>query len=206
MFLNGELNKPPLQVFVGVGAFEQQVFGLINVAQAEGWTDDLIAALAEQRSRNILVRNLPDALRMAASKVPPTLAAAGVTLEKLVRDAGFDDFWPWAEKYAAIGQATCRIEYAATGGMGYGTGFLVADDLVLTNFHVVEDHISNKLDPADIRCRFDYARDAKGLDQGKLVPLADGAPGSWPKVPTTRPTFRAPEFLPLTGSILPCSG
>ena len=64
MFLNGELNKPPLRNFAGDPPFEQQVFELIKVAQAEGWTEALVSALQEQRPRNILIRNLPDALRM----------------------------------------------------------------------------------------------------------------------------------------------
>ena len=92
MFLNGELNKPPLRNFVGAPPFEQQVFGLIRVAQAEGWTDDLIAALSEQRARNVLIHNLPDALRMATSEAELRVVAAGLTLERIVRDAGFNDF------------------------------------------------------------------------------------------------------------------
>ena len=177
MFLVGELGKEPLNVFVGPGPLQVQAFQLINFAQADGWTEELIAALVTQKSGNILIRNLPDALRMAASTVPPSLAATGITLEKIVRAAGFDDLRPWAERLTAIGQATCRIEYPVNGKTGYGTGFLVADDLVLTNFHVVEDHISNKLKPEDVRCRFDYARDANALEQGQAVSLAPG--DSW---------------------------
>ncbi len=75
----------------------------------------------------------------------------------------------------AIGQAVCRIEFPSGGGTGYGTGLLVADDLVLTNYHVVEDHISGKLDATQLRCRFDYARDVAGLNDGRLVALAAGA-------------------------------
>ena len=71
-----------------------------------------------------------------------------------------------------IGQTICRIETAH--GTTYGTGLLVADDRVLTNYHVVENHIAGKLDPASIRCRFDYARDATGLDKGRTVTLAAG--------------------------------
>jgi Trypsin-like peptidase domain len=54
---------------------------------------------------------------------------------------------------------------------------LVSCDSVLTNYHVVENHIRGELDPATISCRFDYARDTKGLDEGRLVGLAAGS--SW---------------------------
>src|SRR6185437_2188018 len=83
----------------------------------------------------------------------------------------------WAEKMAAIGQALCRIEFPTALGTGYGTGFLVSSDSILTNYHVVENHIKGTLNPATISCRFDYARDTKGLDEGRLVGLAAGS--SW---------------------------
>ncbi len=174
MFLTGDLNKPALNVIVAPGPLEDQVFELIKVAHSEGWTEDLVAGLQAARSRNHLVRNLSDALRMAASQLPPAAVAADMTLEKIVRGGGFADLHAWAEKLSGIGQATCRIEYAANGGTGYGTGILVGDDLVLTNFHVVQDHIEKNRGGAGIGCRFDYARDAKGLDEGRRVPLADG--------------------------------
>jgi hypothetical protein len=167
MFLSDRLNKPPLRNFVGALPFDEQVFKLIGSAQAVGWTEALVGALQQERPDNILVRNLPDALRVTASEA----------LEKIVKGAGFVDFRPWTEKIVGIGQAVARIECPANGGVSYGTGILIADDLILTNYHVVEDHITDKLNSASIRCRFDYARDAKGLDQGRQVPLAAGA--SW---------------------------
>jgi hypothetical protein len=177
IFLSDSLNKRPLSTSVGALPYEHQIFKLIEDAEAEGWTVDLIAALQTERPRNSLVRNLADALRMATNEAAPGPNAAERTLEKIVRGAGFDDLLPWAEKLTGIGQATCRIEFPADGGVGYGTGFLVADDLVLTNYHVVEEHIGGTRNPADIRCRFDYARDARGLEEGRLVSLAAGE--SW---------------------------
>lgn len=174
MFLNDELGKPPAANFAGGANFEQLVFNMIRAAQAEGWTDDLIPALQASRPRNRLIRNLPDALRLAAVEGPPRPAAAGFSLEKIVSGGGFADLRIWADKMTAIGQALCRIEFPTKKGTGYGTGFLVSDDFVLTNYHVVEDHIREKLDPATIICRFDYARDAKGLDPGHPVGLAAG--------------------------------
>jgi hypothetical protein len=174
MLLGSELSKPPVDTFAGGANLEQKVFNMIRSAQAEGWTGDLIAALQANRPRNTLVRNLPDALRLAATGAPPRPPAGGMTLEKIVSGGGFADLRIWAEKMTTIGQALCRIEFPTPKGTGYGTGFLVSEDCVLTNFHVVEDHVAGKLDPAAIACRFDYARDAKGLDEGRLVALAAG--------------------------------
>jgi hypothetical protein len=177
MFLDSELKKPALAVFAGGANTEQQIFNMIRVARAEGWTGDLIAALQSNRPQNPLVRNLPDALRLATMDAPPARSKSGLTLEKIVSNGGFADLRFWAEKMVAIGQALCRIEFPTALGTGYGTGFLVSSDSVLTNYHVVENHIKGKLDPATISCRFDYARDAKGLDEGRLVGLAAGS--SW---------------------------
>jgi Trypsin-like peptidase domain/Effector-associated domain 1 len=177
MFLASELNKPPLAVFAAGANLEQQIFMMIKVAKAEGWTSELIAALQASPPRNLLVRNLPDALRLATTDAPPRPAAGGLTLEKIVSGGGFADLRIWAERMMAIGQALCRIEFPTAGGIGYGTGFLVSSDCVLTNYHVVESHIGGKLNPATITCRFDYARDTKGLDEGRLVGLAAGP--SW---------------------------
>jgi hypothetical protein len=188
MFLASELNKPPLAVFAGGANLEQQIFTMIRVAQAEGWTGDLIAALQASRPRNLLVRNLPDALRLATVDVPPRPAVGGMTLEKIVSGGGFADLRLWAERMMAIGQALCRIEFPTDGGIGYGSGFLVSSDCVLTNYHVVESHIGGKLNPATISCRFDYARDTKGLDEGRLVGLAAGP--SWIVAHPDRGSFR----------------
>src|SRR5262245_14909981 len=92
-FLSDRLDKPSLRNFVGALAFEDQVFGLIKAAQAKGWTEALVDALQQEVPDNILVRNLPDALRMAVNE----------TLEKIVKGAGFVDLRPWTEKMVAIG-------------------------------------------------------------------------------------------------------
>ena len=108
------------------------------------------------------------------SEASPKAIAIGSTFEKMVKGAGFVDSQAMVEKkMSRIGQAVCRIEYPANEGQG--TGFLVADDLVLTNYHVVEQHIDNKRPPAEIRCRFDYARDVTGLEEGEAVALAEGS-------------------------------
>ena len=55
-----------------------------------------------------------------------------------------------------------------------GTGFLVAPDLCLTNYHVVRPLIDQAADPARARLRFDYKRAADGtvVSEGMLFTLA----------------------------------
>lgn len=172
-FLWEELDKN-LEDFAG-NTRDDRIFSLIRDAQAEGWLSDLIAKLQAYRPNNSLVRNLPDALRLGEAKKSAVGPDDKGSLEKIVRDGGFVDLRGWSEKMAEIGQATCRIEVQLDEGKSYGTGVLIADDLVLTNYHVVEDHITGTRGPAGIGCRFDYAMDVRGLDEGTLVSLADPA-------------------------------
>jgi hypothetical protein len=174
VFLKEELDKPALDDFTAGDNREERIFSLIQVAEAEGWLTDLIAKLQAFRPNNSLVRNLPDALRLGNATQNAVAPHDQMSLEKLVRNSGFADLRLWAERMSEIGQATCRIEVQLEQGITYGTGFLVTDDLVLTNYHVVEDHIRDQKESTSIGCRFDYAMDVQGLDQGKVIPLVSG--------------------------------
>src|SRR5262249_44248823 len=66
-------------------------------------------------------------------------------------------------RFLALQGQVCRIEAAAS-----GTGFLVAPDLVLTNFHVLEGEIGVG-NCAGVLCRFDYLSESS---RGTAVRLA----------------------------------
>jgi len=87
-------------------------------------------------------------------------------------------------------RAVCRIEPQPQqdGTAGYGTGYLVAPDVVMTNFHVAEPFW---LDPARakrVRLRFDYetAVNGVGTEEGREYALrtewsaSDAATAEWP--------------------------
>jgi len=154
LLLQDDLDRQPVRNIVPRAGFETMVGELVRRAVMAGWAQDLIEA-ARARSANQRLENLPMALRIAGVEADPRLAGS---LESLVRAGGFEDFTLWANQFADIQRWVCRIEYpAAQGSVGYGTGFLIAPDLVLTNYHVVEAHQRQELDPSAIRCRFDYA-------------------------------------------------
>src|SRR4030081_1901342 len=45
-------------------------------------------------------------------------------------------------------------------GSGKGSGFLIANDLVMTNYHVVFDNDANKFfEPDRVKCRFNFFSD-----------------------------------------------
>jgi len=95
-------------------------------------------------------------------------AVAEGGLERMVRKEGFADWGLWVNRMAEIGRRICSIQYPIGVKLGGGTGFLVADDLVLTNYHVIEDHSAKALDPAQIDCQFDLAVGSAGATSAKL--------------------------------------
>ncbi len=87
MFLQDKLNTPPLDNFAAGSNYVQKVFNAIRAAQAEGWTGNLVGAVQADRPNNRLVRNLPDALRLA--EAPGAPRAPAMSLEKIVSGGGF---------------------------------------------------------------------------------------------------------------------
>jgi hypothetical protein len=75
----------------------------------------------------------------------------------------------WREKLAQVEGQVCRIEL---NGEARGTGFLVGPDLVLTNYHVLEDVIEGRTPAAAATCRFDYKVLAdRTTSEGVTAPL-----------------------------------
>jgi hypothetical protein len=187
MLLQDSLDKPGLATLVAPAGFAIMVFHLINVTQREGWTDQLIAA-AELASHNPRLRELrqtleaSEAIDLAAvdSRVKLSAPKSG-GLERMVReDGGFADWGLWVNRMTEIGRRICRIEYPVGVKMGGGTGFLVANDLVLTNYHVIEQHQQGAREAAQILCRFDFAVGAGAHTPVKLAAgwLVDFSPAS----------------------------
>ena len=76
----------------------------------------------------------------------------------------------------AIRNAIARIDVVQQGrGIGRGTGFLVADGLVLTLLHVVADRNRQSLaaDPGGMVLHFPAASPKAGIDSGNWDRLAD---------------------------------
>jgi hypothetical protein len=158
-----------LDVIVGSARFEKEVFDLIEWAGKRAKLDQLIGAVAAER---------PDlASTLAFSAAPPATGAEPSRLERLVRyGEGIDRFGPMMERFLALQGQVCRIE-AALGG----TGFLVAPDLVLTNYHVLEREIA-KQDFSGVVCRFDFLSESsrgvavRPVESGCCLAYARDAP------------------------------
>lgn len=145
-----------LDVIVGSGRRDKEVFDLIEWAGQRGRLDQLIAGVTAERPHLVTT--------LAFSAHPPAATTEPSRLERLVRNGeGIDRFGPMMERFLALQGQVCRIE-AALGG----TGFLVAPDLVLTNYHVLEREIARR-DFSDVVCRFDFLSESS---RGVTVRLA----------------------------------
>jgi len=141
------------------------VFGLIEEAEAGGWTAELIVAACRSNPSNPLLRDIAQALELAPS-IPPKLE-----LQRIIEKANaFLDVATWRNRLGEIENKVCCIELKSGGTLLSGTGFLVAPDVVITNHHVMKpviDTINNPAGkphakPSDVILRFDYKRTADG--------------------------------------------
>jgi hypothetical protein len=137
-------------------------------ARGEGWLAEWVrqARLDKPRSPKLLLLNRT--LELTSAPLPDSL---GRNLEDIVRaDGGFQDLIPWVEKLEALAHRTCRIECPVN--TACGTGWLVGPDLLLTNWHVIEDALSDAAIAKEYVCRFDYAVTAAGTRPGVEVRFA----------------------------------
>jgi Effector-associated domain 1/Trypsin-like peptidase domain len=170
--------------------YRSRVFRLIRVADAEGWLLGLIGAAREAR---------PDHPALQALAADLGLATAPASLERIIRDSvPFVDVSTWRARLGELEAQVCRVEIPAGPGSAIGTGFLVAPDLCLTNYHVVTPLIDRTADPARARLRFDYKRAAEGtvVSEGTMFTLAR----DW--LVAARPPS-AVDRLPGPGDLLP---
>ena len=101
-----------------------------------------------------------EARRLAVQRDVADPLAARVRLERILKGNDLSDI-SYLEQGLAAGRPVCRIVLRRNGSLvGYGTGFLVAPGVLLTNEHVFED-------PSCVResiAQFRYERDVHGLE------------------------------------------
>ncbi|WP_414581386.1 effector-associated domain EAD1-containing protein [Scytonema sp. PCC 10023] len=141
------------------------VFRLIQAAEAEGWVDKLIAGARESNPGNSALFVFAQEFNLA-TPMPPQLSARGA-LEKIIKKTNsFLDVNTWREKLGTIEAQVCRIEITNNNNTKeFGTGFLIAANVVITNYHVIESVDSGQANASNLILRFDY----KQLADGKII-------------------------------------
>ncbi len=72
-----------------------------------------------------------------------------------------------------LGPAVCRLTVTHSGRPYWGTGFRIADDLLLTNHHVLFNPADGQTPAAAVEAWFGYERTFSGLDQKYTVVAGD---------------------------------
>jgi V8-like Glu-specific endopeptidase len=174
MFLD-ENGFDPLADVVESGPFKAEVFDLIREFERRGLLGSLFDKVRAEHPQAPALEDLDSKLGLADSSADQQRVLGSFGLERLVSDAGFDDLNLWAGRLVAAGKKICRISYSLDGGDVRGTGFLVAKDLVLTNYHVMEPVIKGQAPGDVVQVNFGYAETTEGVAAGSIVKLG----GDW---------------------------
>ena len=158
--------------------YEAGPFNLLDYVEAQ---NKLVPFLQAARLRNPGNENLRKVLaelsvleaRFAALRPDTSLCEA----ERIVlRGLTFEDAAVWISTLAKMRHAVCRVEpQPATESIdGYGTGYLVAPDVVMTNYHVAEGFWNDKTKASRVVLRFDFEKAVTGasVSDGTAFKLA----------------------------------
>jgi hypothetical protein len=172
--LRFELDKK-LENIAGSGPLNTVTFKVIDAAEMEGWTLDLVRAARVTNPGNASLHQVAESLSLSSTR---GIRPDALNFEKIVRTGmPFLDPTAFRSKLGRLELQVCSVELDGT---GYGSGVLVGADYVLTNHHVVSKASAN----TKIACRFDFAASADGkfvnpgTTVGALPELADSSPPS----------------------------
>ncbi len=183
-----------LRTTVDLPAREQSLFrdvrAVVDRAEDNGWIAALLVNARRSRPEDLRLARIADGMGLgimpsatenldkAIARVPTgTKVDADTTTEKLetiIRQ--FSDLSP-ADRRTLEARLEARICRIIT-PRNEGTGWLVGPDLVLTNYHVVKELLSEKptLRGRDVICQFDYKVAAGSVFKGTDCSLSPDAP------------------------------
>jgi Trypsin-like peptidase domain/Effector-associated domain 1 len=163
LMLTLKLNKKYAHYAPANTGYRVALLEVLVQARGDGWLADLVIAALRDKPRSPRLLQLDEVADL--TRLP------GRSLEAIVRQEGqFQDLYPWIERMARLARSVCRIELPVN--QAVGTGWLVANDLILTNWHVARAVIEDKAQEKNLAFRFDYADD-QGIQPGTVCKAAD---------------------------------
>lgn len=171
----------PFSNFTVAGNLQATVDNLLQYADAQGQVTKLLKTAVGKAPGN------PKLQKVWRQFAPLDAELAGYgtdlpTFEALLFKARpFADIVPFLTTLSARRRAVCRIEPQplTQSKQGFGSGFLVAPDVVITNAHVADEFygppgtVPSRVPASQVRVRFDAERDAAGVEgAGTPVELA----------------------------------
>lgn len=132
---------------------ESIVFRVIQRAEDESWTTELLQAARSMSPTN------PELLAFAQQFGLTPVTPSNTLLQRTIREAnGLLDPFEWRKILGKRENQVCLIEIDFGWPPVFGTGFLLAPNIVMTNYHVVENVINNNISPKNVKLKFDYRK------------------------------------------------
>ena len=149
-----------LEAEVGTGGLKKVAFDLLKLTESEGWTEILLREAAARKPGNAELHAIVQQLGLApapfrnAAGAPPGVGSGG--WEAIVLEAsGMAKSGEWRRRMIDRERKVCQILFQSK---PVATGFLVAPDLVMSNWHAFE-YPPNSGQLGDLRnyqVRFDF--------------------------------------------------
>jgi hypothetical protein len=140
--------------------YEEAVFNLLEWVESQKQLIPFLQAAGQENFGN-------PKLRAVLSKLGPLekqyhALRPGLSLREaeriVLKGVTFEDVAAWLAQLTRMRRAVCRIEPQpqAESIVGYGTRYLVAPDVVMTNFQVAEGFWDNPAKAKRVKLRFDF--------------------------------------------------
>ena len=152
MLLSDRLGINFINIVAFHKSFEEQLFDFLGAMNRQDRALELLDAFVAARPKNEKLLHLARQVELPGSSVS--------NLEALVTKSPFYDVTKLMLRLTELFRQVCRIELD---GEGFGTGFIVGPDLVMTNYHVAKVFIENKDLAPKITVRFDYRFTSDGI-------------------------------------------
>jgi hypothetical protein len=157
--------------------FQAIVYRVIDRAEMESWTSDLVLGARRSRPENSLLLafaaafGLSPAVELARDLSSLTSSPSRVQLEREIRKANRSlDVTTWREELGRAEGRVCRVEVRLDDAIAYGTGLLLGPELVMTNHHVLEEVINGTVPQDRVTLRFDFKVMSNGTKVNDGVP------------------------------------
>lgn len=155
--------------------YESRLYDILVDAKAKNWTDKLLVAAREANPESPALIAFAAQFGLATTTRVDNATTSKVlndtTFQRKIRDANsYLDVLKWRSALGRLEGQICRIESPH----GTGTGFLLGNSVVMTNYHVMKTVIEGAGKPDKVVLRFDYKKlDNDAVNQGTVYELDD---------------------------------
>jgi hypothetical protein len=169
-FIRNNLGEQPNLILKSQN-FQHSIFELLEWGNREYRIDEVASAALAINPADEELRKVVEELGLAAQA-----PLSDDDIEKaVIKTAYLGDTAAWRERMSLSELAVCRIQIGVGLETGYGTGFLLASNIVMTNHHVVKRVLQGTTSSDEVVLLFDYkvGPDGKTLNPGVEYKLAE---------------------------------